>query len=137
MPIEYKTPDATVYVAPVLATELVALAGLQSGELFAWNVRQALGRTKVNKAIADSINEQSEHKNFLLYHNGLTILAEKAEHLEDHLVIDGYTEDALLYTWVGWPGGVRPLSVLAWNDLLRRWPDCDRFPDRERISKDW
>lgn len=89
--IEYKTPDATVFVAPLLATELVALTGLQSGELFAWNVRQALGRTKVNKAIAESVAEQAEHKNFLLYHNGLTILAEKAEHADDKLIIDGYT----------------------------------------------
>ncbi|MBO9647392.1 MAG: AIPR family protein [Variovorax sp.] len=89
--IQYKTPDATVFVAPLLATELVALTGLQSGELFAWNVRQALGRTKVNKAIADSVAEQAEHKNFLLYHNGLTILAEKAAHVDDHLLIDGYT----------------------------------------------
>ena len=89
--IEYKTPDATVYVAPLLASELVSLAGLQSGELFAWNVRQALGRTKVNKAIAESVNEQAEHKNFLLYHNGLTVLCEKADHSEDRLIIDGYT----------------------------------------------
>src|SRR3546814_2130733 len=42
--IQYKTPDATVYVAPLLAGELVAMAGLQSGELFAWNVRQTLGK---------------------------------------------------------------------------------------------
>jgi AIPR protein len=89
--IEYKTPDATVFVAPLLATELVSLAGLESGELFAWNVRQALGRTKVNKAIAESVNVQAEHKNFLLYHNGLTVLAEKADHVDDGLVIDGYT----------------------------------------------
>jgi hypothetical protein len=60
-PIEYKTPEATVFVAPLLATELVGLSGLQSGELFAWNVRQALGRTKVNKAIAESVSEQVEH----------------------------------------------------------------------------
>jgi hypothetical protein len=90
-PIVYKTPDATVFVAPLLATELVALTGLQSGELFAWNVRQALGRTKVNKAIAESVTVQAEHKNFLLYHNGLTVLAEKADHIDDGLTIDGYT----------------------------------------------
>lgn len=90
-PIEYKTPDATVFVAPLLANELVSLTGLESGELFAWNVRQALGRTRVNMAIAESVSDQAEHKNFLLYHNGLTILAEKAVHDDDTLVIDGYT----------------------------------------------
>ncbi len=91
MAIEYTTPDATVFVAPLLATELVTLPGLQSGELFAWNVRKALGRTKVNKAIAESVNEQAEHKNFILYHNGLTILAESAMRENDHITIDGYT----------------------------------------------
>lgn len=67
------------------------MAGVESGELFAWNVRQALGRTKVNKAIAESVSDQSEHKNFLLYHNGLTVLAEKADYVDDALIIDGYT----------------------------------------------
>ncbi|MGY0799054.1 AIPR family protein [Lysobacter sp. A286] len=89
--IEYRTPEATAYVAPLLATELVAMSGLQSGELFAWNVRQTLGKTKVNKAIAESVKEQGEHKNFLLYHNGLTILAEEAELTEDSITINGYT----------------------------------------------
>src|SRR5690606_37470291 len=62
-----------------------------SGELFAWNVRQTLGKTKVNKAIAESIKSQPEHKNFLLYHNGLNILAEEAEFEEGLLTINGYT----------------------------------------------
>ena len=89
--IQYKTPDATVYVAALLANELVAMAGLQSGELFAWNVRQTLGKTKVNKAIAESVKDQPEHKNFVLYHNGLTILTEEAQIGEDTLTINGYT----------------------------------------------
>jgi hypothetical protein len=89
--IQYKTPEATVYVAALLANELVSMAGLQSGELFAWNVRQTLGKTKVNKAIAESARNQAEHKNFVLYHNGLTILAEKAGLTEEALTINGYT----------------------------------------------
>lgn len=90
-PIVYKTPEATVYVAPLLASELTSMIGLQSGELFAWNVRQTLGKTKVNKAIAESVKTQAEHKNFVLYHNGLTILAEYAELGDDRLKINGYT----------------------------------------------
>lgn len=73
--IEYKTPSATVYVVSLRGTELVELAGIDNQELFAWNVRQSLGRTKVNKAIAENVAEIPEHKNFMLYHNGLTILA--------------------------------------------------------------
>jgi hypothetical protein len=89
--IEYKTLEATVFIAPLLASELVTLDGIQSTELFDWNVRKSLGKTKVNKAIAESISNQSEHKNFVLYHNGLTILAEKAEQSDDSLTVDGYT----------------------------------------------
>src|SRR3546814_13315569 len=61
--IQYKTPDATVYVAPLLAGELVEMAGLQRGELFVWNVRQTLGKTKVKTANAERVNEQPEQKN--------------------------------------------------------------------------
>lgn len=73
--IEYKTPSATAYIVSLQGSELVELAGIESQALFAWNVRQSLGRTKVNKAIAENVAALSEHKNFMLYHNGLTILA--------------------------------------------------------------
>ncbi len=89
--IEYETQNARVYMAPLLAGDLVELTGLESQELFAWNVRQTLGKTKVNKAIAESVNNPAEHKNFLLYHNGLTILANKAELSDNSLTIDDYT----------------------------------------------
>lgn len=90
-PITYKTAEATVYIAPFRATDLVKMTGLQSGELFAWNVRQTLGKTKVNKAIAESVKVQQEHKNFVLFHNGLTILAEHADLADGKLKIAGYT----------------------------------------------
>ena len=48
--MEYRTSEATAFFAPLLGSELVALEGLQTRELFEWNVRQSLGRTKVNKA---------------------------------------------------------------------------------------
>ncbi|MCL4213034.1 MAG: AIPR family protein [Gemmatimonadales bacterium] len=89
--VEYKTPEAIAFVAPLLASELVTLDGLSNGALFSWNVRQSLGRTKVNRAIAESVKEQAEHKNFLLYHNGLTVLCEKAELAKDRLTVTGYT----------------------------------------------
>lgn len=90
--IRYDTPEAEVFMAPLLARDLVTLGGLESQELFAWNVRQTLGKTKVNKAIAESVGNVDEHKNFLLYHNGLTILAETVNLSEDSssLTVSGY-----------------------------------------------
>jgi hypothetical protein len=88
--LEYQVGDTRVIVAPLSATDLLKLDGLQSGALFDWNVRQALGRTKVNRAIGQSIQNPSEHKNFLLYHNGLTILCDSLTRSDDTLAIAGY-----------------------------------------------
>lgn len=91
--IEYKTPSATVYVVSLRGTELVELAGIENQALFAWNVRQSLGRTKVNKAIAENVGTVDEHKNFMLYHNGLTILATDVQFNpeQDTLQMDRYS----------------------------------------------
>ena len=91
--IEYKTENATVYVVSLRATELVQMAGIESQALFEWNVRQSLGRTKVNRAIAESVTHPAEHKNFMLYHNGLTVLAIDVDLNEgaDELRIDRYS----------------------------------------------
>ena len=89
--IQYKTAEATVIVAPLLASELVQLEGIQNGKLFDWNVRQSLGRTKVNKAISQSVQDQDQHANFLLYHNGLTILTTRLTHEEDSISLSGYS----------------------------------------------
>jgi hypothetical protein len=88
---EYQAGNIRILVAPLSATDLIKLDGLPSGELFAWNVRQSLGRTKVNKDIGRSIGEVSEHKNFLLYHNGLTILCKSVKLRKEKITISGYS----------------------------------------------
>lgn len=91
--IQYKTESATAYIVSLRADELIQLAGIENQALFAWNVRQSLGRTKVNRAIAENVADPDEHKNFMLYHNGLTILATVVE-LDEHadeLRIDRYS----------------------------------------------
>lgn len=65
-----------VAIAPVPATQLVQLPGMDSGILFEPNLRQSLGRTKVNKEILESIADNAEHPQFLLYHNGITMVCE-------------------------------------------------------------
>jgi hypothetical protein len=88
---KYQIEDVEVILAPLKGSELVGLDGIVSSELFAWNVRGSLGRTKVNKEIAKSIANSNEHKNFLLYHNGLTILCKELEKLNDKIRISGYS----------------------------------------------
>ncbi len=81
----------TVVVAPLSATDLVRMEGIENQSLFDWNVRQSLGKTNVNKDIANSIKDVSEHQNFLLYHNGLTVLCGSVEKTADKIKISDYT----------------------------------------------
>ena len=83
--------DVRVVFAPVAATDLVTMNGIANQELFAWNVRQSLGKTNVNKEIAQSVQNAAEHPYFLLYHNGLTVLCDSLETLDDKITISGYT----------------------------------------------
>jgi AIPR protein len=77
-------------VAPVSALELVNMEGIKNGELFAYNVRQSLKKTKVNDDIAASIKDQGEHKLFPAFHNGITILCKKVAYSEEKVTISGY-----------------------------------------------
>ena len=79
-----------VFLLPVSATELVGLEGISDGKLFSQNVRYALGNTPVNKAIAKSISDVTEHKNFSLYHNGVTLICRDARHDEDNKTLTVY-----------------------------------------------
>lgn len=78
-------------IAPIAGSELARMNGISSWELFAWNVRQFLGRnTNVNKAVADSIQNGAEHKYFPAFHNGVTILATKLAATDSKITISGY-----------------------------------------------
>ncbi|MCJ7817553.1 MAG: AIPR family protein [Candidatus Thorarchaeota archaeon] len=88
---EYSVSGIRTIVAPLSALQLIKLDGLASGALFAWNVRQTLGKTKVNKEISASIQNPAEHGNFLLYHNGLTILCSSIAKHDDKITISGYS----------------------------------------------
>lgn len=90
--ISYQTSnDIKVTIAPVKATELIKLKGIQDRTLFARNVRYGLGRTRVNKEITKTLSKQAEHENFFLYHNGITLVCSKLDQKENKLVIKNYS----------------------------------------------
>jgi hypothetical protein len=82
--------EATAYIFPALASELVKLKGISDGTLFSQNVRLSLGSTSVNSAIAKSIQDKSEHKYFPLFHNGIILLCGEAKLEKDRLGIKDY-----------------------------------------------
>ncbi|MBC8275761.1 MAG: AIPR family protein [Chloroflexi bacterium] len=73
--INYSLLDGTaVRIYAIRAKELMKLQGIQDRTLFYKNVRYGIGNTRVNKSIKMTILKNSEHGNFLLYHNGLTLV---------------------------------------------------------------
>lgn len=90
--ISYQTSEgvsARIFLANAL--QMTHLKGIADGSLFSLNVRLSLGNTKVNKALLKSIRTKKEHKNFPLYHNGVTILCESFDDSkQDSLVTKNY-----------------------------------------------
>ena len=73
--IDYNLPDGTlVRVYTIKAKELIKLKGIQDRTLFYKNVRYGVGKTRVNKAIRNTILDNTEHNNFFSYHNGITLV---------------------------------------------------------------
>ena len=80
---------ARIFLANAL--QLLHMKGIADGTLFSQNVRLSLGNTKVNKSLTESIRDQSEHTNFPLYHNGITILCRSiTSENNDFLIIKNY-----------------------------------------------
>jgi hypothetical protein len=82
--------DHRAVIAPVMASELVKMEGIANQAIFAFNVRGPLGGTQVNRDITRSIREQDKHKLFPLFHNGITIVAEKLDKSDDSVDVENY-----------------------------------------------
>ena len=83
--------NSTLFMFPAKASELIQLNGIQDTSLFAKNVRKSLGSTPVNRSIAKTMADPKQHKNFILFHNGIIVICRKAEVEEDRLTIEGYS----------------------------------------------
>lgn len=77
-------------IAPIKARELVELDGIEDQSLFTYNVRGPLGRTSVNKDLVKSVKDKKTHKNFPLFHNGITVITKHLKVTEDKIEIGGY-----------------------------------------------
>jgi len=86
----YADAETITYIAPIKAIELVKLEGINDQSIFDYNVRGALGNTKINRGIVRSIKDVTLHKKFPLFHNGITIVAENVEKNDDTLIIKNF-----------------------------------------------
>jgi hypothetical protein len=65
--------DNSSIVLAIPVNQLLKLDGIQDHSLFSRNVRLWTGKTRVNKELANTIKDNSEHDRFFLYHNGVSI----------------------------------------------------------------
>lgn len=86
----YADEKTLALIAPIKASELVKTPGIADQSIFAYNVRGPLGGTNVNRDIVISIKDKSLHRKFPLFHNGITIVANKIEESDDKLKINTF-----------------------------------------------
>ena len=97
-----KTEPRLIYAA-IKARELVKLPGIEDLRIFAQNVRLGLGNTRVNTEIVESLQNKSEHPNFITFHNGLTIVAKQLSIRGGTITLNQFSVcngcQSLLSTW--------------------------------------
>ena len=82
----------TMYLFPARALQLVHMDGISDGSLFRENVRYTLGNTAVNRSIRTSIRNRETHSNFVLFHNGVTILCTDVDtSVQGQLTVKNYS----------------------------------------------
>ena len=66
-----------VAILPVRASELVIWDGIENRQLFALNFRHELRSNRVSKALDSAIEREADHRDFLSYHNGITVICDE------------------------------------------------------------
>lgn len=99
------TDSERMAVTLVQASELVTLPGIADQTLFSQNVRYSVGKTLVNRQLAETVGNAGEHRLFPAFHNGLTLLTEE-------LTVEG---TSLKLRGVGVVNGCQSLTTLHAN----------------------
>ena len=69
-------PNQRVAILPVPAAEIVKWDGIQDRSLFELNVRRQLRPNKVSAQLDGALRRAPDHRDFLAYHNGLTVVCD-------------------------------------------------------------
>lgn len=68
-----------VVVGAVRASDIVKWDGIETRALFELNVRREVRRNRVRDQLDKAIRRPHEHKDFLAYHNGMTVVCESLD----------------------------------------------------------
>lgn len=74
-----------IITLPIKASDLIRLNGISDLSLFNSNVRFGLGNTRVNKSIKKTLSNPNEKDNFIMFHNGISLVCEDFEYDEKSL----------------------------------------------------
>jgi hypothetical protein len=80
-----------VLVAPVRALDIATMEGIEDRSLFSLNVRSGLGRTRVNRELEFAIREKEEQGQFILFHNGITVICKKLKVSKHEVAVTDYS----------------------------------------------
>lgn len=83
--------NVRAYVVPVRALDIASMRGISDRSLFSLNVRLGLGRTRVNKDLEAALKQKEEHRHFVLFHNGVTIICRRLSRNRKELRIQDYS----------------------------------------------
>ena len=83
-----------VAVAAVRATDIVQWPGIDDRTLFDLNIRREIRMNRVRRQLDGAIARQSDHKDFLAYHNGLTVTCRSFDDSDDGML--GVTDPSVV-----------------------------------------
>lgn len=75
-----------VVVAAVRAADIVLWDGIDTRTLFELNVRREVRKNRVRDQLDGAIRRHHEHKDFLAYHNGMTVVCDSIELADTKLI---------------------------------------------------
>lgn len=77
--VVFGTSPNRIVIAAVRATDIVQWPGIDDRTLFELNVRRELRPNRVRAQLDAAITRTHDHKDFLAYHNGLTVVCDSVE----------------------------------------------------------
>ena len=82
------TSPTRVAMAAVKAEDIVQWPGIDDRSIFELNVRREVRRNRVRKQLDGAIRRHHEHKDFLAYHNGMTVICDSFREEPDKLIVE-------------------------------------------------
>ncbi len=77
-----------VAMAAVKAEDIVQWPGIDDRSILELNVRREVPRNNVRRQLDGAIRRHHEHKDFLAYHNGMTVICDSFREEPDKLVVE-------------------------------------------------